>query len=374
MRFNSSGGALVSVPHLQRVDPANRWLATLLGDSGRLLLHDLSGSRLQHDQTIRELSGRVRAFRWLADGTGLVVQTHRNVFVVPITFGTGSGAPGVHAAQAVFSESPGRIQDHRILSADDFIVRAANRLFYVRATQPDHVHELTPKNAQVPEANLRSGGRIVMVVRRSDAKDELWTLETSPVTPPRIREQRPCEGSCNIVNWSPGSEHLTYALADGQIVIEVPAPPGGPVVTRQVSLAPSTERHVKVLWTNSSGDRVLAASETSLAVWNERGEALWNWSPSGTRSKIRAAHFEGDGRTILLTLTDRVLRLREGQPEAEEVLSTASLGHGSRAVSFDEVIALPQGQFALTLIRPARRRLANRRRPKAGSAERIPLF
>ena len=65
---------------------------------------------------------------------------------------------------------------------------------------------------------------------------------------------------------------------------------------------------------------------------------------------------------------------RSVQPEAEEVLSTATLGHGSRAMSFDEVIALPQGQFALTLVRPGRRPLANRRRPKAGSAARIPLF
>ncbi len=113
------------------------------------------------------------------------------------------------------------------------------------------------------------------------------------------------------MNWTPGSDRVTYALNTGEIVRELDAN-GGPVRERTV-FVDRDQQHLRVhtLWLSPDGQTLIAATDRRLRAWTETGEELWHLDMPET-TELRSAHIEEDG-SILVTLSDSVVRVRNGK-------------------------------------------------------------
>ncbi len=339
----------IEAPHLQRRDPTGRWLASFDAAAARFTLRPFNpGGASPVTLQVRGLSGVVKTFRWLGDGTGLVVHTSKNLFVVR----GGQANASVARARPVFDEDAAAIKDFRMLGSA-FIARTGSRLFFVRPTPAIEVEDITPDEHAVTAASVLSGHRIVMAVAKTGLRPskELWTLSTSHGPTPIPVSQRPCAGSCRIDNWTPGSDLMAYVLDHSKVRVELPSN-GGPATEIELMVNPKMGfAPIHSLWRNPDQDRLLAASPGTVHVWSSAGASQWTWGPP-TGQSIRSARFDSDGRTLLLTLSHSIVRVRDGR--VTETLLTraqaATFGASGHRAFLDDGVSLPDGSVAFALV------------------------
>lgn len=379
------------VPHLQRLSPDQRWLASFDADQMRLDLRAVDTSRAGERGAIDKpllvningVAGTVHQFRWLKSINGFSISTDKNLYILP--FDPDAGERSVQAQPVFDPEQIGAfaIADTRILP-DGMLVRTREfvngdpywyrgEVYWVRlgdGTVQDLV-PLVPDHLTAVAANVRSNGRIVLALAvhdydRAESQgqgdlSELWTVETDPVEPPTVTEKRACaDESCNVGNWAPGTDRLTYALEwDDKIIIEGSSPDDD-----DIELQWSEENYASThtLWQNADQTRVLAATLEGLQLWDANGTALWDWTPK-SKEHIHSAHFEDDG-SIVVAAGTKLYRLTEGK--AKRVLRTRgkykprrtagdgegydAWGETTKDSFVDDAITLPGGAVAFSVV------------------------
>lgn len=342
----------VPVSHLHRVDPSGRVLASYDTDRGRIGLRRLdlpdgSTERGSYGVPIevepRGLTGAVTQIRWRGDGRGFVVITDDNAWLVPYDVASGAG---VAEAQPIFDRDAHgvvRVLDTRMMKGG-FLVQAERvdsrfdwpmqrrEAWFVRVTD-DLVQEveLLAPDQDVQIANLRSDDRIVVVVDRSEeigedseaAQQQLWTLRPRADGPTERVEVHDCweRSWCGVVNWTPDTRRLGYALDQGTVVLEGRTPGEAALALPIMTEDEMMEREVwpssiHTLWANSAEDRIVAANDARVRSWDADGRTLWTWDVPERRSKtprVRSAQFAPDGRAVLAAVDRTIVRIADGK-------------------------------------------------------------
>ncbi len=360
----------VEIPHLSRLSPDGRWLATYDLRSSRVRLLDARHSqRLIADVTIEGTSGQLTAFRWLGDGSGFAIATNRGLWLARLNPMSAARLPASVTAVEVknAAQQPIPAIDTRMVE-DGFIAQAHGTVYFVRPTAKPQVFDLKPAGARVLRANVRTDHRIVAHVRydarpnEARVPDELWTLDTSGAGAPHRTGRRSCNDGgtvCDVFNWTQGAQFLGYALANGRIVLEDPAHPADPQYEKvvYVDLQHRWDR-VHTLWASPIDHRVVAATGRKLQVWDAQGQPMYAFTvPVG--SAIRTASFVPGKNDLVVTLNDALVRLdAKGRQVSRIALADKACGRlvcahadAPGASHFaDDGFALPDGSVAVQVV------------------------
>lgn len=349
------GHERIAAPHLQRFSPSGDRLASLDAVGRRLHVRVVNPDGLARHALTRDLgglSGTVHTFRWLTDHSSVAIHTSTGLFLLRGT------AQGHVRAIPLLEDAVGRtVQDFRMLRGG-LVAKAGNEAFFIR-TDDLVIHRLVPRARIVTAVSTLSRGRIVVAVRGVGpaGTDELWTFDAAAGDAPGVVAQRPCPRGCDIRNWTPGTDTITYARADGTIVHELPTV-GGPVRTTELRMDPRS-RHLPIhaLWRSDDGRQLLAATRYSARVWDRDGRVLWTWHSGGVE-ELRSAHFDADG-SVVATLSRRVVRLAEGKLAATLVsveIAERDLGLSDDSDAFlEDAQPIPGGGVAVSVVTHERR-------------------
>jgi hypothetical protein len=374
-------GREVPVSHLHRVDPGGRMLASFDADRGRVQLRDLSSSlSAPLELELEGLTGAVTQLRWRGDGRGFVVVTTDNAWLVPWD---PQARPTKLVAQPVFvpaTHGVDHVLDTRMMKSG-FIAETTRtvqlaawseprrEIWYVRVAD-DLVQdiELLNPGTDVQIANLRSDDRIVMVVESPDDDDaeassqQLLTLRPRADGPAEIVETHDCfeREWCHVVNWTPDTARLGYALMSGSVVLEGEA---GAAALELPMMQPEEEErfdfwvgNIHTLWANAAEDRIVAANDVRVRAWDDGGRTQWTWDAKRGQ-KVRSAQFDTDGRAVLAAVDRRIVRIADGRARTvvrerlPRAVARAPEGEHawSRTVYIDDVtpLPLPDGRTAI---------------------------
>ncbi len=345
------------VPHLQRVDPTGRWLASYDPDRRQIALDVVDGSAAKaHTIPIKGTLAAPHQFRWLDDGEGFVVSTEDQVYLLKVD----PAQPGAHAEPvpllANVSDHPLGVDDVRVMK-DGLLVRIAERVpvqvppeplefelgqdllfgdarvarslvwvgdneFYEAPGQmygdqtpanqrgqllyialadgkPTATHALVAPTRHVDGAIPLSGGRVAATV--GPYNDEPWDYSTAEelwvATPSAkgwvVQSREDCD-DCEATNWAPGADAPIFAEWS-DIRVDGPNP---------YTLTMPGGGSVNVLWADSDFDLVIATSSEELAVWE--GQAL-RWSYQDPSDSLHSARSDPSGR-YLYTANDAEIR------------------------------------------------------------------
>ena len=352
------GLAPVEVPHLHRVSPDGRWLASF-DPAGKLALRRVDVAAPQDAARTRAIrvdgvSGEVRTLRWSADGTGLIFQTAKGLFAAtPADDATRTTARAIFLAA---SHSLTQIDDFRILP-NGLIVRGNQRLFFV-GSATSSTQDLTPAGYRVMAANVRSEGRIVMVVTPSEASinsGQLWTLAPSG-DGFSVVHQLPCHTNCLVRNWAPGSALLTFSATSGRVTGEVEVEVDGRSTLTDAAVDKDGSRSpVHSLWADDETGRVLAATRSTVSVFDTRLKRQWAWQPDS--GAIRTARFAPGGAAVIVTTADDILRVEQGV--SRSLLTAAMhkrLNTGRQSAFLDDAALHPDGSLSFAVVDQTTRR------------------
>jgi hypothetical protein len=235
-----------------------------------------------------------------------------------------------------------------------------NQVYFVRVDDDlvQDIEPLVPSGTDLQLANLRSDGRIVMVL--DDLEDEadqyLLTVRPRADGPVEQLERTPCasDGWCEVVNWTPDTKRLGYARWDGTVVLEQPGAAPLELPIGQDDEA-DWEGPIHTLWANADEQRIFAANDKRMRMWDAAGRALWSWQPRGNR-QLKSAQFGLDGQTVLASVDRSIVRIDGGKARTivREKLPKrrkSSDGHAwTRAVYIDDVQPLPGGGIAYMVV------------------------
>ncbi|HIA02029.1 MAG TPA: hypothetical protein EYN06_05725 [Myxococcales bacterium] len=335
----------IRVPHLHQKDPSGQWLATWNDSKGSIEVR----ATAQLEQIVRTIPisgvmGQVERLRWLSNGDGWVVATPYKAWLV-----TKEEYGGMEVRPL---RVPGLSYFEDIRVVGNYLMISTNahrpRVFLVNVDDLSF-SQLKVAGASILSASVTGKGQIVAVVRdykqyKTGAHDEIvfWSAAAQP----QIVERRRCSQKyCNIYNWTPGTQRLAYALNRGSIVLETE---DGRTQTLQLDRSARKNR-VRVLWQNKAEDKLLAANDSSLAVWDQHATLRWKWSPPATQV-IRSAHFDSDD-SVLVTTNTQVLRLDQGVV-VERLFDLATMnGDMARGTKLEDAVPLNGGAVAFSMVR-----------------------
>lgn len=365
----------VAIPHLHRVSPSGEWLATFDVEQRQLQLRRLVGDPLELEQALHEprlatvegLVGAPRQIRWLHDGSGFVIATAEAVFVVPYRPESGAATAEAHD---VLGHDPSirSIGDTRILPGG-FIVQTRESvegdawvtekgLYLVRVADDvvQDIEDLVPDDVTLQIANLRADGRIVMSIDEHDVTtpEVLVTLQPRVDGPAVEIERTACpDGWCEVVNWTPDTRRLGYATLDGRVVLDAsPAP-------LQLRLDDDDAEHwegtIHTLWASRDEQRIFAANDKRMRMWDQAGNVLWTWKARG-KKKIESAQFAPDEKSVIAAVDRSIVRIENGKAETIVTRKKPRArrkkdGHTwNREVYIDGVQPLPGGAVAYMVV------------------------
>lgn len=379
------------IPHLQRVSPDGRWLASLDADRMRLDLRALDTDRPRRLVAIEGVEGTVRQFRYLEATAGFVLMTDANVYLLPFDADAQPEAaapePAI-VAEPVFDPAHTTdmsFMDTRILP-DGLIAHVREHVdgdphwyrgdvYWVRLgddTVQDLV-SLVPRHLSATGANVRSEGRIVVALNVHDYDvaermgqgelSELWTIQTPADDVPRVSAVTPCaDDYCNVINWTPRTKRLTYAFAWSEVVREGASPDAEPI-RLNMELDDGSGGRMHTLWADANEEHLLGANLDGIQVWTAEGKAVWQWQhPRGYA--VHFADFEPDGSVLVAAGTQlwrvdqheakRLVRTR-GKYKAhrngsDDMYDEEGWGTGSKQSFIDDAIALPDGSIAYSVV------------------------
>ncbi len=354
------------VPHLQRVDPAGHWLASYDVDGKQIVLDAVDGSGAPSRKiAVSDAPGVPQQFRWLADGSGMVIMTSDEVFVLP--FGATSSSTRPRALLANASEHPLRMMDVRVMDGG-LLVRADEQISPVTAPDPlvfdsgvdllfgdervvSHPLELwdpdyydldefdeepingrgqlyfvaldgtTPSAAKplvkpdktVTGAIPLSGGRVALQV--GDFDNEMWAYNEANAmwiaTPSAdgwtVATRDPCEDGCSAGNWAPGATVPIYADYDEIVVggddpYTLEAPEGGPV---------------NVLWADDARDLLMAGTNERLALWHD---GAMRWEYEAPKGDLHSARFSPSGKHVWAITDAEIMRFSVADGKRKRVM------------------------------------------------------
>ena len=335
------------VPHLHRISPDRRTLivADVEGRNLQRLSLPVSSDMNDIDSLWGELDwSRLRTLRWL-DNEYLVAHLEHDVAIITLSkeaFSAVSilGSQGGHST----------IEDVRILRNGIMVRHTPNgesqhvAFISVENGKPVAMHTLNTEGRQIIGSNVLSAGRIVVALKGdafSNGQSSLWIYRTNRGEGPSVIREIPCAGTCEIENWTPGTERLVYALDTQKIVIETPD--GGETV---VTL--DEPGHITALWQSRDERRIVAANGRQLKVWNSDGMLLWS---ARTEEQITSVHFAPDDRAILVGVGN-TLRVYSGAgvKNAMPLEETYFFRMFGKAMRFDDAIALPGGGHVFAVV------------------------
>jgi hypothetical protein len=385
------------VPHLQRMSPDGRWLASLDADRMRLDLRAVDGSREGRPGTLRKpllvelkgIEGTVRQFRFLEAMSGFVLITESNLYLLPFD----PDAQGDEAAAEIQAEpvfDPAKTEnmdflDTRILpegviahvrehiDGDPFWHRGD--VYWIRIAD-DTVQDLVslvPDHLTATGANVRSQGRIVVALGVHDYDiaeqlgqgdlSELWTIETPADDIPNVSAVTQCANDwCNVINWTPRTERLTYALDWSEVYREGATPDADPIAMT-LSLGDDYGGRMHTLWADAAEEHLLGANHDGVQVWTSEGEPLWQWQHPRNYA-VNFADFEPDG-SVLVAAGTQLWRIEEGRGKrllrtrgkhrarrngSDDVYDEEGWGTGAKQSFIDDAFALPDGSIAFSVV------------------------
>jgi len=319
------------VPHLNRMGPDGRWLATWDDLRKTVQLRDTEKGAGVESRRIRVtgLRGAVTHMRWLSDLSGVVFLTDKNLFVARFDVqGTDDGA----WAHPVFGKRKDgtrpEVLDVRMtptgfvaLTDAGYDEDAGHQLrdawfVHVAWNRVAPPRRFTPKTGRVRALSVRSSGRVVLAMAGlkpsedsdSDVTGALWTLRLDNHGHSRVIERRDCEtDDCDVTNWSPGTRRLVYTTADGAVVIVGRGDKQDVVIDFG-----DFETPTHTLWLDKRERRLLLANREMVSMYDMAGNELWSWSPKNGDT-IHSARFDLDNKTVLATAGRRALRVAGGK-------------------------------------------------------------
>lgn len=380
---------LVSIPHLQRVSPDGRWLATFDADKMRLDLRALESTEDGEGSVgdrqlvkVAGLEGTIRQFRFLSSIEGFSISTSENLYILP--YALDEGARTVEAQPVFDPEQMGEfdVVDTRILpdgmiartreyiDGDPYWWRGDVHWIQIDDDTVQDVASLVPRHLSATAANVRSKGRIVVALDVFDQDiaekvghgevSELWTFETSPAESPKITETTRCAHDyCNIINWAPGTERLTYGYDWDRLAV---ANDNGEFEDLTMEFTDGYGGNMHTLWTDDDESHILAATIDGVVLWDADGKEQWTWQhPRGYQ--VHSAHFEDDGSVVVAAGT-QLLRVENGL--AKRLLRTRGKykprrydpdsdiypewNETSKDSFIDDAIMLPGGAIAFAVV------------------------
>jgi hypothetical protein len=333
----------IPVSHLHRLDPSGRVLASFDADRSRLQLRALDRDLVTagpgvHEVEIRGLTGTITQLRWRGDGRGFVLITTDNAWLVPYDV---AAAPAIAEAEPVFDATAhgiARVLDTRMMK-QGFIAETMRtvaspdwplerrEVWFVRVDD-DTIQdiELLNPDDEIQIANLRSDDRIVMVVEPpyddragEEQRQRIVTLRPRVDGPAERIETTACANDewCNVVNWTPDTRRLGYAMMSGDVVL-APKSGDGPALVLSLMSADEEQTYddwvgsIHTLWANAGEDRIVAANDVRVRSWDADGGVAWTWNAKrGT--KVRSAQFDTDGRAVIAAVDRRIVRIADGR-------------------------------------------------------------
>ncbi len=350
------------VPHLQRLSPDGRALASYDADRGVMRLRAADGpSRALREFEIADMPGHILQFRWAARGDALLMMTTAGLYRVS----TAGDDPRV-VAQELFSGSEHMLLELRATEGG-VLLHAQPRRVKQRGVwliaPSDAGHATTRLTSPSRDAQsftvLPSGQVVVELAGRAGAGDELETFAFEGGRP-RLVHARPCVdgGDCTIINWSAGASSYAYATqrCPGYRERGI-CKPAIVHVTSEAADAPRRDlefpspryggfpRELSQLWVR--GDEVFAASRDKLVVWGPNGE-LFRWKPreSGSRRWITSSALDRRAGAILVSTGENIYRVEDGKAKRLRRVPE----HKDRKRIIDGLVALPNGELAYQLV------------------------
>jgi hypothetical protein len=368
------------IPHLQRTSPDGTWLGSLDAERKILWLHTPGAPNEFKVLRIRlkGISGPVKTFRWKVDGQGIIVHTDRNLWHVALPeTGLLKDMTKVVAVPLMEDSIGPQIQDFRMLQ-EGFIVRANLRLYLGLFKSGVVIKDVTPHKRYVHSAFVGPEERIYITVAESlwPIDSQLWILDTAGRDLPSLRSIASKWEQGSAINWA--AHKGWFAVARSWHPLTLFSVKGiGQAEPIKLEMDPSLPfDNVHTLWSDEKGERLLSATSTTLRVWSPEGKLLWSW-PETEESKIKiySARFTPDGASVIASLKDRVVLLKDGV--IAETLVTpeqaAEMGVEDKHTFFENAQMLSDGSLAVAIVRAKEtvtwreepRRRLRRHRPSA---------
>ncbi len=353
------------VPHLHRMGPDGRYLMTWDDNRRRLWIRDVA-AKTSRAIRVAGLRGSVKTMRWLRDSSGAVFLTGRNAYVA--RFDLADATDDATRASSIFGRRTLPREPVAVRNVLNGLVIMTEEGWHPEYDEPlRHVYHVritdnrvgppvrfTPKDGRLDSMSVRAGGRVVVSMRDDYDADTLRTLRVFANGTAKELSRRICASvsECRVVNWTPGTRKLVYALADGQVVIAGRTGDEDDIVVEVAGLAPHDGVHT--LWLSPDESRLLASGPEEIVMLNaSNGEEIWHWEAPD--QAIVSARFDTDG-SVLATAGRGAYRLRSGR--AKKLFQTRMKAPGeddvmliSREVVLDDLIPLGDGSIAYSVVR-----------------------
>jgi hypothetical protein len=381
------------VPHLHRVSPDGRWLASFDADDRAVYVAGIGAERVSRGQRLRIEGldfepGELSQFRWFAsdpfavdldgdasgDPGGFIFSTPSTIRWAPLADDSITQG-GTVRAEPVFTGVDARpkgertIHDTRVVPGG-FMVRSSSGyggdVHFVRVSDGaiQEVSSLLPRGIGTSAANVALDGRIVVSAYAKHyeemeqgilplkAEHELWTY-TVDAHEARFERALDCPDEyCWITNWAPGSSPLVVAMEGAMIGVTTDE---GKTHSFEFAGDEGYWGSVHALW--SHGDTILAANDQAVRSFALDGEVRWTWEAPEDQ-EITGVHEDHDGSALvsvgrtLMRVTDgkakRVLRVR-GRWGKREYDEGTDFG-GYRHSFIDQALPLANGAIAYTVV------------------------
>jgi hypothetical protein len=374
------------VPHLHRVSPDGRWLASYDADDARVFLTPIAEGMSRASRTLKltGVMGQVRQFRWLESDSLLAIATDSDVFLAPIPSALLQGGDEVEVeveADSVFSFEGGKDGGRQIidlrLAPGGFFVRVGaegdfhwfrQQVYFARVSDGtlQELDPLVPDGLTAQSASLAFDGELAITLEYWDDErfgegpgplvdegGEVWRFALSEEGEPQRVGRLACpEDYCQMSNWAPNSSPLVAVHGYGEIA----------VFDKDSSERPPTfdfdadGAAIDSLWAWPEGGWVAADGEF-VRSFDDEGTLLWSWSAPRDKP-IHGVHLDEGGQTVMVTAGLDVYRVRAGK--GRRLLRSrgahAESGQdrddwGGMSESFvDQALALPGGAIAYTVV------------------------
>jgi hypothetical protein len=348
------------VPHVMRISPSGKSLATYDGEQVKIRVYDLGPSARfdnYRNLPVPDLGGPVKQLRWVDEGSAIALMSDRAVGVVtldgslnkstatiPLRLTRPERILGIRSDESGFyihtSRSPSAYRPRR------------QRVYYVPTGDWNKPIDVTPQGAKLEGLTTLDDSRLAMVVKNR-SKHEFRIVSTKPGQVGKLLTTHACPtNSCRVQNWVPGASNLAVALGDGTLMWRLATP--APVV---VKASAGRIRKIHSFWANPDQDLFLAADRRSVKVYADDGTLQWSWrSPA---EDVVTAHFSEDEKGVLVATQNALILVENGQEIKRLATLDASAPRDAKGrdvrVFYDDVKPLGAGAVAWQEVRVFRK-------------------